>query len=192
MKKGGYSKVKPVVVKHVLTDSYIQKPEIFQQRPDKQFSESRTNIRMTPSVSHASMPRSHIPPQPHRPQTFGDTPFSLQPAHTNAGVSIGGAAVAPTANYYSQPAYEQRPAPSPFGQPLPEQRTLDAEQPLSIIEQEKMPAFAQTHTAFQGLGQASQPSIGVLDSHMPSMVVGSGLNQGGYQMVSARKNSNFL
>ena len=155
MKKGGYSKVKPVVVKHVLTDNYIQKPEIFQQRPDKQFSESRTNIRMTPSVSQASVPRSHIPPQLPKPQD--GTPFSLQPAGPSAGVSIGGGAVAPTAAYYSQPVMEQqRPAPAPFGQPttqlLPEQRTLDADQPLSIIEQDKLPVFAQTHTAFQGLG----------------------------------------
>lgn len=30
-----HSKVKPVVVKHVLPQGYIQKPEVFQDRPTK-------------------------------------------------------------------------------------------------------------------------------------------------------------
>jgi hypothetical protein len=37
--KGGRTKVKPVVVKHVLTQNYLQKPEVFENRPSKQLSE---------------------------------------------------------------------------------------------------------------------------------------------------------
>ena len=33
--KGGRGKVKPVVVKHVLTQNYLQKPEIYENRPQK-------------------------------------------------------------------------------------------------------------------------------------------------------------
>lgn len=33
-----HSKVKPVVVKHVLANNFLQKPEIYQQRPMKQSS----------------------------------------------------------------------------------------------------------------------------------------------------------
>ena len=33
-----HTKVQPVVVKHVLTQNFLQKPEIYQNRPDKQVS----------------------------------------------------------------------------------------------------------------------------------------------------------
>lgn len=37
--KSGHGKVKSVVVKHVLTQNYLQKPEIFENRPTKQLSQ---------------------------------------------------------------------------------------------------------------------------------------------------------
>jgi hypothetical protein len=33
--QGGFAKVKPVVVKHVLTDNYLQNPAKVEKRPDK-------------------------------------------------------------------------------------------------------------------------------------------------------------
>ena len=49
--QGGYAKVKPIVVKHVLTDNYLQKPEEFQNRPNKEFSEAsyNPNVKKLPS-----------------------------------------------------------------------------------------------------------------------------------------------
>lgn len=52
--QGGIAKVKPIVVKHVLTDNYLQKPEISYPRPDKEFSEASYNL----------------PPKKNSPSTF--------------------------------------------------------------------------------------------------------------------------
>ena len=50
--KGVPSTVKPVVVKHVLTQNYLQQPEIYENRPQKQLSEvSGLNVRQQPSMS---------------------------------------------------------------------------------------------------------------------------------------------
>jgi hypothetical protein len=49
-----HSKVKPVVVKHVLANNFIQKPEIYQQRPVKQpslYSQAHTSYKASPMYS---------------------------------------------------------------------------------------------------------------------------------------------
>ena len=49
-----HSKVKPVVVKHVLANNFIQKPEIYQQRPVKQssmYSNAQGSYKASPMYS---------------------------------------------------------------------------------------------------------------------------------------------
>ena len=47
---GPATKIKPVVVKHVLTQNYLQKPEQFHMRPNKQYSDAN----LTPGKSAGS------------------------------------------------------------------------------------------------------------------------------------------
>ena len=42
-----HAKVKPVVVKHILNQNYIQQPEVFQNRPIKQMSAQKSNGAMS-------------------------------------------------------------------------------------------------------------------------------------------------
>ena len=88
----GRTKVKPVVVKHVLTQNYLQKPEIYENRPQKQLSEVSGGLSIR--KQQTSLSRSGAQARPSAGPAMGPAPsaqVAQQPpwAQPGAGAPLG-------------------------------------------------------------------------------------------------------
>lgn len=88
----GRTKVKPVVVKHVLTQNYLQKPEIYENRPQKQLSEVSGGLSI--KKQQTSLSRSGAQARPSAGPAMGPAP-SAQVAQQPPWAQSAGAGAPP-------------------------------------------------------------------------------------------------